>query len=251
MLLDRHALEEEVEVGLDHLVEQDEPVVADRLAGDPLELQEARQHRRDLDPRESPDAGLGIAQADGDRQGQGRDVREAMARVDREWRQDGVDLLDEAPPERRVVLRDLAVVEQLDPGAREGRGARPGRSTSAPPRARARGPGSRAAGPPGPNPPTGTLARPARTCWRSPATRIWKNSSRLFATIARNFTRSSRGFRGSRASYRTRALNSIHESSRSRYRLRRARRDLPVAGLGRRHLGAECLQRCHEAFTWF
>ena len=117
VLLDLHALEEQVQVGLDDLVQQDEPVVADRLTGDPLELQESGQDRRDLDPRESPDAGLGISQADGDRQGQGRDVREAMARVDREWRQDGVDLLDEPPSERRVVIRDFAVVEQLDPGA--------------------------------------------------------------------------------------------------------------------------------------
>ena len=53
-------------------------------------------------------------------------------------------------------------------------------------------------------------ARPSRpaTCWRRPAIRTWKNSSRLFAKIVRNFTRSRRGFRSSRASWRTRALNS-------------------------------------------
>ena len=58
---------------------------------------------------------------------------------------------------------------------------------------------------------------PASTCWRRPATRTWKNSSRLPAKMARNLTRSSSGFRSSRASWRTRALNSSHDSSRLRY----------------------------------
>ena len=58
---------------------------------------------------------------------------------------------------------------------------------------------------------------PASTCWRRPATRTWKNSSRLPAKIARNLTRSSSGLRSSRASYRTRALNSSQDSSRLMY----------------------------------
>ena len=37
----------------------------------------------------------------------------------------------------------------------------------------------------------------AATCWRRPATRTWKNSSRLDAKMERNFTRSSSGVRGS------------------------------------------------------
>src|SRR4030095_1049957 len=41
-------------------------------------------------------------------------------------------------------------------------------------------------------------------------TRTSTNSSRLFAVIARNFTRSSRGFPGSRASSSTRRLKSSH-----------------------------------------
>ena len=58
---------------------------------------------------------------------------------------------------------------------------------------------------------------PASTCWRRPATRTWKNSSRLPAKIARNLTRSSSGLRSSRASSRTRALKSSQDSSRLRY----------------------------------
>ena len=58
---------------------------------------------------------------------------------------------------------------------------------------------------------------PASTCWRRPATRTWKNSSRLPAKMARNLTRSSSGLRSSRASCSTRALNSSHDSSRLMY----------------------------------
>ncbi len=49
-------------------------------------------------------------------------------------------------------------------------------------------------------------AEPVLTCWRNPATRIWKNSSSMPAKIVRNFTRSISGFRASPASKRTRAL---------------------------------------------
>src|SRR5690349_12543175 len=57
-----------------------------------------------------------------------------------------------------------------------------------------------------------------------------KNSSRFEETIARNLTRSSRGTVGSSASCRTRSLNSIHESSRLKYRLRSARSGTLVFG---------------------
>src|SRR5579862_1398918 len=52
-------------------------------------------------------------------------------------------------------------------------------------------------------------------CW-SPATRIMKNSSALELKMARNLRRSRSGRRGSRASSRTRALNSSQLSSRFR-----------------------------------
>src|SRR4051794_38988208 len=50
-----------------------------------------------------------------------------------------------------------------------------------------------------------------------------KNSSRLEETIARNLKRSSNGTPESSASWRTRSLNSIQESSRLKYRLRSPR----------------------------
>src|SRR5688500_6881399 len=49
------------------------------------------------------------------------------------------------------------------------------------------------------------------------ATRTWKNSSRLDAKMARNLTRSSRGVRGSSASWSTRRLKSSQASSRLIY----------------------------------
>src|SRR4051812_27751166 len=53
------------------------------------------------------------------------------------------------------------------------------------------------------------------------------NSSQFDDTIARNLNRSSSGTSGSSASWRTRSLNSIHESSRLKYRLRSARSGTP------------------------
>ena len=58
---------------------------------------------------------------------------------------------------------------------------------------------------------------PAAACCLRPATRTWKNSSRLLAKIARNFACSSSGMSPSSASVSTRALKSIVESSRFRY----------------------------------
>ena len=57
-------------------------------------------------------------------------------------------------------------------------------------------------------------ARPTDTCSLSPATRIWKNSSRLMLKIARNRTRSRSGRVLSSASASTRASKSSQESSR-------------------------------------
>src|SRR5262245_213380 len=65
------------------------------------------------------------------------------------------------------------------------------------------------------------LERAAR---RNVEIRTWKNSSRFEAKIARNFTRSRSGLRSSDASWRARALNSIHESSRLSWGTLRDRR---------------------------
>ena len=106
VLLDLHPGEQRVEVGLDDLVDQDE---ARRL-----DLEQARQDLRDLDPREPALAGLRVAQPDRDRQAERRDVRERVPGIDRERRQDREDLVEEALAEGLVVLGDRRVVEQLD-----------------------------------------------------------------------------------------------------------------------------------------
>src|SRR2546427_9839810 len=68
---------------------------------------------------------------------------------------------------------------------------------------------SRAVRPSGPGPPS-----PCSRSVCNPATRIMKNSSRLLWKMARNFTRSSRGQRGSAASSSTRSLKASQDSSR-------------------------------------
>ena len=105
-LEDLHAPEQLVEVGLDDLVQQDELVALDR--------EQARQDRRDLDPGEPLLAGLGVPQAHGDRQAQRADVRERVAGIHRERRQDREDLVVEPPAQRLVVFRDVVVVEDRD-----------------------------------------------------------------------------------------------------------------------------------------
>ena len=106
MLLDLHPGEQRVEVGLDDLVDEDEVRR--------LDLEQARQDLRHLDPGEAALAGLRVAQPDRDRQAERRDVRERMARIDRERREDREDLVEEALAERVVVLGDRGVVDQLD-----------------------------------------------------------------------------------------------------------------------------------------
>ena len=108
---DLHAGEQVLEVGGDHLVDRHEALGFD--------LEQARQDLRHLDPGEDALAGLRIAQADGDRQAERRDVRERVARIDRERRQDREDLVVEPLSERVMVLGDLVVVEDLDPLGRQ------------------------------------------------------------------------------------------------------------------------------------
>ena len=71
-LQDLHAREQRVEVGGDDLLDRHE------RAG--LDLDEARQDRRHLDAREAAFPGLRIADADGQREAQGADVGERVAR---------------------------------------------------------------------------------------------------------------------------------------------------------------------------
>src|ERR1035437_1334513 len=55
---------------------------------------------------------------------------------------------------------------------------------------------------------------PSSSCCNRPPTRTSKNSSKLLAEMARNFTRSSSGLRRSPASSSTRQLNFSHDASR-------------------------------------
>ena len=86
-----------------------------RTKCDGLDLEQARQDLRDLDPREPALAGLGIAQPDRDRQAERRDIREWVPGIHGQWREHREDLVEEALAECLVVLGDRRVVEQLDP----------------------------------------------------------------------------------------------------------------------------------------
>ena len=112
VLLNVHPGEEKVQIGLDDLVEQDESVR--------LDLEQAGQDLGHLDPREVALAGLRVAQADCDRQAQGRDVRKWVARIHRQRGQDRVDLVDEPLAEEGVMLGDRAVAHDLDVSRAEG-----------------------------------------------------------------------------------------------------------------------------------
>ena len=189
---DLHAREERVEVGGDDLLEQD--------VGARRHLPQARQDGRHLDAREAALAGARVAHRDRQRQRQVADVGEGVRGVDRERRQHREDLVHEPLP-------------QLDAGApggpRSGRMRMPASASSVAmavgerpewcawscsTRARMRSSFSLAERPSG-------VGRewPAATCCLRPATRTWKNSSRLLAKMARKRTRSSSGLRSSSA----------------------------------------------------
>ena len=90
----------------DDLIEEDEARRTD--------LEDARQDLGHLDPGEAELAGLRVAQTDRDRQAQGRDIRERVARIDGQRCQDREDLVEEPLAERLVVFGDRGVVEELD-----------------------------------------------------------------------------------------------------------------------------------------
>ena len=90
-----------------------------RTNRDGADLEQPRQDLRDLDAGEAAFAGLGVVEAHRDREAERRDVRERVARVDRERRQDREDLVEEPLSERLVVLGDRGVVEELDALGRE------------------------------------------------------------------------------------------------------------------------------------
>ena len=97
---DLHAHEQVGQVGLDDLVDGHE-----RRR---LDVEQARQDLRHLDPGEHALAGVRIAQPDGDRQAERRDVRERVPGIDRERREDREDLVEEALAQRVVMLGHVA-----------------------------------------------------------------------------------------------------------------------------------------------
>ena len=107
-LVDRHAREEQVQVGGDDLLEQHEPAR--------LDVDEAGQHGRHLDPGEALLLLVRVFHPDRHRQAQRADVGEGMAWIDRQGGQHGVDLVDEPLAEGGVVFRNVGVLDDLYPG---------------------------------------------------------------------------------------------------------------------------------------
>ena len=220
---DPEAAEEGVEPGADHVLEQDEPALAVALVG---QGDQPAEHRGDLEHGVELPGRVLADRLDPQDQVQALvvQVRERVRRVDRQRGQDGVDLAVEVLVEEGVLRRRSARrasqtrmpcsrelgADLVEPGRRTaGRRSRgpAGRSRSAGPAApcrRAGGPGARGCRRAGP----GARRRgPRRT----------RRGSRR--EIARNRSRSSSGFDGSRASSSTRSLKSSQLSSRLMNRL--------------------------------
>ncbi len=107
---DLHAREEALHLGLDDVLDEDEPVVD----GD-----QARQPRRHLDPREPGLPLDGVAHPQAEVERQPRDVREREAGTHRQRREDGVDLAVEALVDGAALVgAEVGVVR--DPDARRG-----------------------------------------------------------------------------------------------------------------------------------
>ena len=166
----------------------------------------------------SPLPGLRVADGDRKREREVADVRERVPGVDRERRQDREDLVDEASGAARAGARGAPRSARCGCLARPALRA-PCRTSTSARRCRIEHLATRPrrASLPRCRPSGASFEWPAAICCLRPATRTWKNSSRLLAKIARKRTRSSSGLRSSSASYRTRALKSSQDSSRLMY----------------------------------
>ena len=182
-----HAGEQLLQVRGDDVLQRDVP-----LRG---RLQEARQQRRHLDPREVLVAADRVAHDDGEVQRQPGDVRERVRRVHGQRGEHREDLLPEEGEQPGLLL--LASARPSGPGGcprRPARGRRPRwkqaacRAMSSRDRAQIRSSTSR-----GCSPEAERVATPVAMRRLRPATRTMKNSSRLLAKIARKFARSSSG----------------------------------------------------------
>ena len=219
---DPEAAEEGVEPRADHVLQQDEPALAVALVGQrhqPVEDRGDLEHGVELAGRVLAD------RLDPQDQVQALvvQVRERVRRVDRQRRQDGVDLGVEILVEEGVLrVGQLVGVADVDAVAWPARGgARCARSRTAGRRSRGRGGRSRSAGPAAPCRRGACPA--ARGCRRAGpgGRRRGPRRTRRGSTreIARNRSRSSSGFDGSRASSSTRSLKSSQLSSRLMNRL--------------------------------
>ena len=113
---DLHPREEVVEVVRDELLER-EVAHGVAVAGD---VDEAREHRRHLEPGELLATRSRIADADGEVQRQARDVGERVGRVDGERHQDREDLtLEVLGQSCALVVLEVLPRDDLDAGLRE------------------------------------------------------------------------------------------------------------------------------------
>ena len=161
-----HSREQRPEVRADDFLERHEVIAA-------TERHPARKALRHLHAREVVDAAIGIANLDGEREREVRDVRKRMPRIDRQRRQDrkhlGLEELIDGVP---LARRQVGHAHEPDAAAHRAPAAVARADTRAPVRA-ARAPGarSRRAAACGDSPSAGDDVTPAATCRRSPATR--------------------------------------------------------------------------------
>jgi len=87
-VLDLHASKQPVQVRAHHVLDEDQPIRC-------FQREEPRQSRRELDPCESPFTRERVPHHHRQIQGEIRDVREWMRRIDRQRREDGEDSLIE------------------------------------------------------------------------------------------------------------------------------------------------------------
>ena len=165
--------------------------------------------------RSSPLPSLARASCKRDREAEIGNERERMRRIDRERREQREDVREEIIFQPGLLrLADIGAVDKDDAGAcRAPRAARAMRLLIVAPSSTTAS-AMRTSCSAGVKPSGLFVPMPARTCARRPATRTMKNSSRLFAEIDRNRSRSSSGCSRLADSSRTRRLKLSQDSSR-------------------------------------
>lgn len=191
VLQDLHAGEQLFQMGGDDVLDGD---VAARGR-----LQEAGEQRRDLDAGEVAVARDGVADDDREVEGEARDVREGVGRVDGEGVRTGKIWCRKRVNRRACsfsassLQRTRWMPSSARPGATSSWKQAAWRAMSSRERAQIMSRTSR-----GWRPEAERVATPVAMRRLRPATRTMKNSSRLLAKIARKLARSRRGWRGPR-----------------------------------------------------